>query len=595
MVCADNQCAMERFYLQCGNDSAREKRIIPLIGDVVTVGRKELLSAHISRNHAAFRRQGDGWTVTCLGQNNMVMNGNVLVRDVEYPLILESEIKFTERDVNVYKLKVARAKGGRHHASTSTEAHKKLRQETESSSAVAGNMRNEYIELEQQLRGSEALQIQLMEERDQMHQSLQNQQTELEEKYQQEKAQLEEKFQSGALAQQAMLDEKEVLAQKLKEEVSKLQTQLEEERKALEERLKQEEDRNRALQEKENELRQLAEEKATLEERQEEERQRLQKQLQDTELYKEELRQQVEAKNSAIQAKEAEYLQAEEEKQRLANQLAEERLSREEEKYRLQEQMMHAKSQEQNELKEAIDALETQKKNLMAELSSSATDFSEAKKKMVASVSTALEDEFECAICNELFINAVVLHCSHTFCKYCIDRWKKNKKNCPSCRLPITSESRSLVVDNFIEKIVPTLSDEMKKKRAELVAERSAILKAEAQAAAANVANRGNSGRGRGRANRARGNQSGPRQRNERQSQSQQGQSNEPAQTSANAAGAETVIDVTSDSSDGSNDYLSDSSSVSGDEDVYYGGYGRCFNCGRRGHWANGCPESYLF
>lgn len=71
-----------------------------------------------------------------------------------------------------------------------------------------------------------------------------------------------------------------------------------------------------------------------------------------------------------------------------------------------------------------------------------------------------------------------------------------------------------------------------------------------------------------------------PRQRNERESQSQQGQSNEPAQTSANAAGAETVIDVSSDSNDGSNDYLSDSSSVSGDEDVYYGGYGRCFTCG---------------
>lgn len=51
-----------------------------------------------------------------------------------------------------------------------------------SSSAVPGNMCNEYIELEQQLRSSEALQIQLIEERNRMHQSLQNQQTELEEK-----------------------------------------------------------------------------------------------------------------------------------------------------------------------------------------------------------------------------------------------------------------------------------------------------------------------------------------------------------------------------------------------------------------------------
>lgn len=63
----------------------------------------------------------------------------------------------------------------------------------------------------------------------------------------------------------------------------------------------------------------------------------------------------------------------------------------------------------QSELKEAIGALEAEKKNLMAELSSTATDLSEAKKKMVASVSTALEDEFECAICNELFINVSIL------------------------------------------------------------------------------------------------------------------------------------------------------------------------------------------
>lgn len=32
------------------------------------------------------------------------------------------------------------------------------------------------------------------------------------------------------------------------------------------------------------------------------------------------------------------------------------------------------------------------------------------------------------------------------------------------------------------------------------------------------------------------------------------------------------------------------SSSVEGEEGHYYGGYGRCFNCQRRGHWAPGCP-----
>lgn len=63
----------------------------------------------------------------------------------------------------------------------------------------------------------------------------------------------------------------------------------------------------------------------------------------------------------------------------------------------------------QLELKASIDALEAEKQNLMAELASSATGFSEEKKKMVDNVSNVLEDEFQCAICNELFINVSCL------------------------------------------------------------------------------------------------------------------------------------------------------------------------------------------
>lgn len=72
------------------------------------------------------------------------------------------------------------------------------------------------------------------------------------------------------------------------------------------------------------------------------------------------------------------------------------------------------------------------------------------------------------------------------------------------------------------------------------------------------------------------------RQRQGHERESQQGQSlthaNEPGQTNANPAGAETVVDLSSDTS--SSDINSDSSSVSGDENAYYGGYGRCFTCG---------------
>lgn len=49
-----------------------------------------------------------------------------------------------------------------------------------------------------------------------------------------------------------------------------------------------------------------------------------------------------------------------------------------------------------------------EKEKLTAELASSAMVSSEAKKEVMDSVSHVLEDEFQCAICNELFINVSI-------------------------------------------------------------------------------------------------------------------------------------------------------------------------------------------
>ncbi|KAK3859828.1 hypothetical protein Pcinc_034084 [Petrolisthes cinctipes] len=98
------------------------------------------------------------------------------------------------------------------------------------------------------------------------------------------------------------------------------------------------------------------------------------------------------------------------------------------------------------------------------------------KREVLESVSYVFENELQCSICNELFICAVILNCSHTFCKSCIDQWKKSKRNCPNCRSFITSETRVLVLDNFIEKVVPNLPDDLVKSRAKVVQERKAPL-----------------------------------------------------------------------------------------------------------------------
>lgn len=63
------------------------------------------------------------------------------------------------------------------------------------------------------------------------------------------------------------------------------------------------------------------------------------------------------------------------------------------------------------------------------------------------------EEELTCSICTELFIKAVTLKCSHTFCKYCINQWCNTKSICPICRTRITGENPTLIINNFVEKV----------------------------------------------------------------------------------------------------------------------------------------------
>ena len=45
-----------------------------------------------------------------------------------------------------------------------------------------------------------------------------------------------------------------------------------------------------------------------------------------------------------------------------------------------------------------------------------------------------------------------------------------------------------------------------------------------------------------------------------------------------------------SSASDTESDSYSDGDEPETPGTAYYGGYGRCYRCNRRGHWANGCP-----
>ncbi|XP_015172254.1 PREDICTED: E3 ubiquitin-protein ligase RNF8-like [Polistes dominula] len=92
-------------------------------------------------------------------------------------------------------------------------------------------------------------------------------------------------------------------------------------------------------------------------------------------------------------------------------------------------------------------------------------------------VSTIMDEQLTCSVCSELFINATTLNCTHTFCLHCINEWNKKRRECPICRVFVTSMNRSLVLDNFIENMLDNLPIHMKNKRAEIVKERKVLEK----------------------------------------------------------------------------------------------------------------------
>ncbi|KAK4316671.1 hypothetical protein Pmani_012196 [Petrolisthes manimaculis] len=606
--------------------------------EVVILGRKDFPGEHISRNHAKFILTNEHqWNVSNMGRNGVYVNGVCIGDTTPHTLTIGDTIQFGQPDTFVYRFKAKRGKGEREREKGEREGAKKSKLADER----LGSLTSERADLERRLRESEVEKERLEREKEEICQSLQSQQEALQHRYEQEKEQLEQKYTDGT----NVLKQKETLAVNLKQQVAELKNRLDEDRNQLEDKLLQEEkQRNDILKEKECVESRLQEENAR--------RTHLEKQLQNTQTLKDKLQQQVEAIESASRLREQEQQQAEqelrtkldgvesemkdriEEEVRKSTKLQEERekemsgLMGEKEKLLLQlQQLQQQHDQQRDKLQDDLHLVEAQKMSLEQELATTSTNTYNAKLEVVESVSDVLENELQCPICSEMFITAIMLGCSHTFCRYCIDQWKKNKNNCPNCRENISSETRSLVVDNFIDKIVPTLSDELKKRRNDIVHQRKVEMEAAAlaQAQAQAQAQARRRGRG-GRAARARGrgrnvvppppvpaptpaaaftnlsNLTNPSSNQPNPQSDLPNLINPPLNPPPNPNPIPNTQDEvmiissedenSEDDDENSEDRYNDSSSeVSGDESVYYGGYGRCYVCHRRGHWANGCPS----
>merc|ERR1711874_823746 len=94
------------------------------------------------------------------------------------------------------------------------------------------------------------------------------------------------------------------------------------------------------------------------------------------------------------------------------------------------------------------------------------------------------ETQLQCAVCNELFVEATSINCGHTFCHYCINEWRKKKPNCPVCRADIKHLVQCKVLDEYADKVYEQfVSEGGKLARASLKEDRAKV-KREAEAAA---------------------------------------------------------------------------------------------------------------
>ncbi|KAH9632334.1 hypothetical protein HF086_010259 [Spodoptera exigua] len=93
----------------------------------------------------------------------------------------------------------------------------------------------------------------------------------------------------------------------------------------------------------------------------------------------------------------------------------------------LQEQLEKVTSQ--------LQTVESERNTILENIAAPSKASEQSSKDMVLTeMGELMESELQCSICNELFVEATTLNCSHTFCKYCISVWKKKKRDCPICR-----------------------------------------------------------------------------------------------------------------------------------------------------------------
>ncbi|KAL8618343.1 hypothetical protein ACOMHN_047415 [Nucella lapillus] len=628
-----------------------------------------ILSATISRCHAIINKQEDNtWTITDnKSLNGISVNGKKL--EASEPCVLKDgdtvelgvpaspdvPAEFVYRFFSALKVRKERASKKRPSAEDGGQSKRHKRTDCQKSTVPLSSDAGEEKENSQ---GKEDAETQRTAES-----------TAERAKKEQERLKLAYEEQLRALAQQLQEKEEEkwAITQQLRQE--------REERQVMEEKQKEQEE---LVNELDSRQRQLAMEKAASEEE-------MRRQMEET------LREREESLRSQMQQRLGE-LSSEKSQ-------VEERLQKEMEKAvqekdkELQERLQGEKERLQKIIKNKElehKALESQLAESRVENEKARSDSLLTRESVLSEFAETMETELQCAICNELFVKATSLNCSHAFCSLCLRQWLAVKKECPNCRSPVTSQMRSIVMDNYIDRMVEQLSADMKQRRTQMVAERKEAEKKLEEAENTSKAGPSGAAGGRGRSQTRGTAREGRRGRTRGRGRAAgaaaaerpapaathttttvsvvggvpfaardplaagapaaatvaapsaapaiEGGAGVPAVGAVITIGSETDIDNLvndpavaeailvsdvesdglSDSDDGDNldssedlhherryldrfgyEHLFDNATDEDEEEedyvggtgAYFGGYGRCFKCGARGHWANGCPN----
>ncbi|KAK0075397.1 hypothetical protein PV325_003325 [Microctonus aethiopoides] len=401
-----------------------------------------ILSPSISRNHCILIYKNEQWTITDLSSTHTILNDKILEHGVPENINVGDIIQLSEHED--FKFTVTMF--------TKDEPEKKK-------SRLAQSLLDEEIEKQKLFAEEQELKRQELEK-------------ELIEK-QNEQEELKTRLDDILKSQQAAEGKNEKLNEMIK---------------ALEEKIKSGNEIELKMQQNYNNLLAIVDDQQKkFDQRLNEERNKWQQTLEMTNQEK-----------AALEKRMAEQMTAWREKQQTEwNNVVDKLVQQEKDK---QTQLINEKELLEQKLKEANDALK-EKTTLAEELKNSAQNqqvivvevasnekldtidltkddeasTSDSSNIIVDKVGNIMDEQLTCQICSELFVTAVTLNCSHTYCQYCIYLWMQTKRDCPICRGIIISVTRSLVLDNFIEQMVNDLSTQHKDRRKDLCSQRKVL------------------------------------------------------------------------------------------------------------------------